>query len=105
MITHFERRDHLEEPYLEAAYQEEEQKLADVIEYIDREVTRIARRSPATAAYQQTANAIQRRNDEKIRLLLSNLERPFSGDSITFRWKIVLPASQNRMPNPIPFDH
>ena len=42
------------------AYQEEAEKLADVVRYIEEQRLSLRGQMPATAAHQETANAIQR---------------------------------------------
>lgn len=68
-----------DESYIDAAFREEGRKLAGVIEHIGREVAKITQQSPATAAYQQAANAIQRIRTGNANQLLSVADRPFFG--------------------------
>ena len=74
-----------ERSYQEQAYQEEAQKLADVVQHIKEQSIRLEGQMPATAAHQQTADAIQvvlRANADS---LYSALDQPYFGRLDYFR--------------------
>ncbi len=61
------------------AYQEEAEKLADVVRYIKEERIRLEGEMPAKAAYQQAANAIQEILEKNSATLWSALDQPYFG--------------------------
>lgn len=69
------------EPPAEAdsEFQHEKDQLADVIQHIKSEIARLKRQSPATAAYQEAANEIQRVLDGLMRRYELALPAPYFG--------------------------
>ena len=79
MISLNEGNESTEQSYLEIAYREEQQKLADVIEYINQQTTSLEGRMPARAAHQETADAIQTVLERNADNLYSALDQPYFG--------------------------
>ena len=67
------------------AYQEEAEKLADVVRYIEEQRLSLRGQMPATAAHQETANAIQEILQENADSLYSALDQPYFGRLDYFR--------------------
>ena len=63
----------------DAAFVEEERKLAEVVEYIEGRRLRMRKQMPATAADTRTANAIQEILDEDYENLYEALDQPYFG--------------------------
>ena len=63
----------------DAAFVEEEEKLAEVIEYIEDRRVQMRKRMPATAADTRTANAIQGILDEDYESIYEALDQPYFG--------------------------
>ena len=71
------------------AYEEEAEKLGDVIRYIEEQQLRLQGQMPATAAYQEAADAIQEILKAQGDLLYSALDQPYFGRLDYFRKDIV----------------
>ena len=65
--------------YENQAYEEEQKKLADVLQYITEQRIRLEGQMPATAAHQETADAIQEILRENADTLYSALDQPYFG--------------------------
>ncbi len=68
-----------------AAYQEESEKLADVVRHIEEQRLRLVGQMPATAAHQQTADAIQVILRENADSFYSAIDQPYFGRLDYFR--------------------
>ena len=79
MVQLDEGNQTLEQRYLQTAYQEEKDKLSEVIEHIKQERDALGRRMPARAAYQETADAIQAVLVGQSDNLYSALDQPYFG--------------------------
>ena len=71
--------------YQEQSYQEEAQKLADVVQHIKEQRIRLEGQMPATAAHQETADAIQMILQANADSLYSAFDQPYFGRLDYFR--------------------
>ncbi len=61
------------------SFDEEQNKLDDMVRYMTARIQRLEGRGPATAAYQETANALQAMFQEEIEALRAALDKPYFG--------------------------
>ncbi len=89
-----------ERSYQEQAYQEETQKLADVVQHIKEQHIRLKGQMPATAAHQEAADAIQDILQTNADSLYSALDQPYFGRLDYFRRDSVEASGESQDEEP-----